>query len=81
MSAPVFRIGETNHHVKPGDLVWADNIEIERTPEDNTVLASAVTRRGPVRGYVTFEGTVFLVKVNRLVPLDQCRLEKEATKR
>lgn len=64
-----FRIGETNHYVKPGDFVWTDIKELLGVDSKHGPIIKDV----PVSGTVRFDGTVLLT-TGKIVELRQCRL-------
>lgn len=66
---PVFRIGETNLLVQPGDRVWTDLVVAEST--DPQMMP--VVRNVPAHGVVRFDGTVLLM-TGKIVELRACRI-------
>lgn len=66
---PVFRMGQTNFYVQPGDIVWTDRMvaRIAAPGQMPVVLPEAIS------GRVRHDGTVLLSDGETLVPLENCR--------
>ena len=69
LDLPVFRIGDSNTYVQPGDLVWTDIIIAKSAGRGHP----PVLFREPISGKVMNDGTVLLAN-DVFVPLRQCRI-------
>lgn len=70
---PVYRIGETNQYVQPGDFVWTDVLEARWPPDGARLGLQPVVTEVPVSGRVQPDGKVLLA-CGRFVELRNCRL-------
>lgn len=69
---PVFRIGQTNTYVQPGDYVWSD-ILVAITPSPTSL---PVISTKAISGRVRQDGTVVTTD-GRIILLEQCRLTEK----